>query len=156
MNFCLPIAAQHRLERLPPVRVEGAAEVGDRHAGEAAQHPVDQPRGKRPAPGVTTSDPAPARDVRAAVDSRDELRDVLGRVLEIAVHRHDDVAARADEPGVHRRMLAEVAPKAHGPYAPVCGMEPLQLGEAAVRRPVVHEHDLPRPPSSSSAAAARR
>ena len=49
-----------------------------------------------------------ARDVRALLDCRDQPRQVLGRVLEVAVHRHEDLAARANEPGVHRGVLAEV------------------------------------------------
>ena len=35
-----------------------------------------------------------ARDVRPALDRRDQLREVFGDVLEVGVHRDDDVAAR--------------------------------------------------------------
>ena len=49
-----------------------------------------------------------ARHVGAGLDRGDEPRDVLRLVLQVAVHRHDDVAARPREPGVHGRVLAEV------------------------------------------------
>ena len=111
VNFCLPITRQHRRHDVAAVRVERAAEVRDRRRGEAAQHPVDQPRGQRPAPRVVPGGAPAAGDVDAGLDRGDEPRDVLRRVLEVAVHRHDDLAAGANEPRVHRRMLAEVASK---------------------------------------------
>ncbi len=43
---------------------------------------------------------------------------------------------------MHRRMLAEVTPEADGAHTVVRGVEALELGEAAVGRPVVHEDDL--------------
>ena len=45
----------------------------------------------------------------ARVERVEQLRDVLRLVLQVAVHRHDQVAARAREPCVHRGVLAEVA-----------------------------------------------
>ena len=81
-----------------------------------------------------------------ASTAADELRDVLGRVLEVAVHRHDDVAARADEAGVHRRMLAEVAPEADGADArrrAACRRS--SSAKRAVGRAVVDEDQLEGP-----------
>ncbi len=112
------------------------------HLREAAQHPVDQARGQRAAPRVAPGGAAAARDVRAGLDRRDEARDVLRRVLEVAVHRHDDLAARAREPGVHRGVLAEVALEADGAHARVGLVQALEHGEAAVRRAVVDEDQL--------------
>ena len=106
--------AEHRLDGGAAVGVERAAEVGDLDAGEAAQHPVDQAARQRPAPRVVPRGAAAARDVVAGLDRLDEPRDVLRLVLEVAVHRHDDLAARAREAGVHRRVLAEVALEADG------------------------------------------
>ena len=59
----------------------------------------------------------PARHVGARLDRGDQARDVFGLVLEVAVHRHDDVAAGTREPGVHRGVLAEVPLEAHGVHA---------------------------------------
>ena len=134
--------AEHRGDGAAPVGVEGAAEVGDRHAGEAAQHPVDQARGKRAAPGVVARGAAAARDVGPVGERGDEPRDVLGLVLEVAVHRHDDLAAGAREAGVHRRVLAEVALEADGADARVGGVQPLDDRPGAVARAVVDEDEL--------------
>ena len=103
-----PDRAEHRLHRVAPVGVERAAEVGDVDAREAAQHAVDEPRRQRSAPRVVARGATAARDVVSRLDRLDQARDVLGRVLQVAVHRHDDRAARAGEPRVHRRVLAEL------------------------------------------------
>ena len=66
------------------------------------------------------------------------------RVLEVAVHRHPDLAARAHEACVHRRMLAEVALEANRPHALVGVVEPFELGKRAVDRPIVDEDQLER------------
>ena len=42
--------------------------------GEAAEHPVDEPRRKRAPPGVLATPPTTGRDVRAVRDRRDQLR----------------------------------------------------------------------------------
>ena len=136
---------QHRLDRLAAICVERAAEVGDGDAGEAAQHAVDQLRRERPAPRVAPGDAPTARHVGAGVDRRDEQRDVLRPVLEVAVHRHDDLTARPDEARVHRRVLPEVPPEADGANAGIGGVQTLELREGAVRRSVVDEDQLPRP-----------
>ena len=78
------------------------------------------------------------------LDRRDEPRDVLRLVLEVAVHRHDDLAAGAREPGVHRRVLAEVALEADGAHARVAGVQPLDRRPRAVGRAVVDEDQLER------------
>ena len=65
-----------------------------------------------------------------------------GLVLQVAVHRHDDLAARAHEAGVHRGMLAEVALEADGAHPRIVRMDPLELGEGGVGRAVVDEDEL--------------
>ena len=134
--------AEHRLDRTPPVRVERAAEVGDVDAREAAEHPVDHTGRQRPAPRVAPRCARPAGDVGAGLDRVDEQRQILGGVLEVAVHRHEDVAARADETRVHRRVLAEVALEPDRAHAPVGRVDALELGESRVGRAVVDEDQL--------------
>src|SRR5512132_3038132 len=138
--------AEWRLERRAPVGVEGAAEVRDRHAGEAPQHPVDEERRHRTAPGVATSVPPTARDVASVLYARDELRNVLRGVLKVSVHRDEDVALSPHETRVHRRVLAEVAlePDASDVLS-VGGVRFLDRGPRAVGGSVVHEDELPRP-----------
>ena len=79
----------------------------------------------------------------ARVERVEQLRDVLRLVLQVAVHRHDRVAAGAREPGVHRRVLAEVALEAHDAHARVALVERAQPREGAVGRAVVDEDRLP-------------
>ena len=136
--------AEHRRHDGAPVGVERAAEVGDVDLREPAQHAVDQARRQRAAPGVVPRRAPSARDVEAAVDGCDELRDVLRQVLEVAVHRHDDVAARPAQPRVHRGVLAEVPLEADRVNARVCRVEPLEHGERPVGRAVVDVDDLER------------
>jgi hypothetical protein len=70
------------------------------------------------------------------------LRQVLGRVLEVAVHCRDDRPAGAGEPGVHRRVLAEVALEPDAAHTLVAGVEPLDRREGFVYRPIVDEDQL--------------
>jgi len=134
--------AEHRLDRFAPVRVEGATEVRDRNTREAAQHAVDHTRGQGAADGVLAPAPASARNVVAGLDRLDEPGDVLGLVLEVAVHRDDDVPARPRQAGVHRGMLAEVAFEADGAHAHVGRVKAFEGSKRAVRRTVVHEDQL--------------
>ena len=144
MNFCLPIDAEDGSERIARVGVVGTAEVGDVGRREAAQHPVDELRGKRAPPGVFAP-PAPAGcDVRAVRDGADQLREVGGLVLQISVHRDDDVAAGANEARVHRRMLAEVALEANRLDPRVARVQSLDRRPGAVARAVVHDDHLER------------
>ena len=124
------------------MKAQPKSEIVD--AREAAEHAVDQSRGQRAPPGVAAGRAPAARDVGAGLDRGDEPRDVLGLVLEVAVHRHDDVAARAREPGVHRRVLAEVPLEADGVDARVGRVQPLELGPGPVGRAVVDEDQLER------------
>src|SRR5512132_982527 len=138
--------AEGRLERRAPVGVEGATEVRDRYSGEATQHPVDEERRHRAAPGVATGVPPAARDVASVLHARDELRNVLRGVLEVSVHRDEDVALSPHKTRVHRRVLAEVAlePDAADVLS-VGGVRPFDRGPSAVGGSVVHEDDLPGP-----------
>ena len=70
--------AEHRLDRLAAVCVEGAPEVRDVDAGEPAEHPVDEPGGQRPAPRVTPRRATAAGDVVPRLHRLDERGDVLG------------------------------------------------------------------------------
>jgi len=134
--------AEHRLDRAPAIRVEGAAEVGDADAGEAPQQPVDHAARER-APGRVAARHAPARGDVRPLERGEQLRDVLRLVLQVAVHRHDRVAARAHEAGVHRRVLAEVALEAHDVHPRVGVVQFPQPREGRVRRAVVDEDRLP-------------
>jgi hypothetical protein len=87
---------------------------------------------------------APRRDqVRALLHPAEELRDLLGLILEIRVHREDDRVAALVEPGRERGRLAEVPAKANDAgVLRVAHIERLEELRGAVPAAVVHEDDL--------------
>ena len=145
MNFCLPIAPSIGSTDVAPVRVERAAEVRDVDAREAAEHAVDHPARQRPAPRVVPrSGAGRSRRRRPPRPRRTSFGMSSGCVLEVAVHRDEDLAARTREPGVHRGMLAEVPLEADDADARVGVVQPLEPRERPVARAVVDEEDLER------------
>ena len=113
-----PDRAEHRRDDAAPIGVERTAEVGDVDVREAAEHPVDQPRGQRPTPGVVAGRATAARHVVAGVDRGDEPAGCpparFWRSPSIVTMIP---AASAAEACVHRRVLAEVPLEADRPDA---------------------------------------
>src|SRR6185312_856142 len=144
-ELLLPDRPEHRLDRAASVRIERTAEVGDLDACEAPEHPVDHARGQRTAERILPNAAPPARDVVARLNRLDEPRDVLRSVLQVAVHRHDDVAAPTRKPGMHRGMLAEVAFEPNRADTRIAAVQALERGKRPVRRAVVDEDELERP-----------
>ena len=68
--------------------------------------------------------------------------DVARIVLEIAVGRDDEAAARVREAGGERRGLSEVAPEADDAQPRVARLQRRQLLERLVRAAVVDDDDL--------------
>ena len=113
-------------------------------AGHPAGDPVEDLRRDAPRQRVAPLR-LPARDeVEALVELGEQPRDLGRVVLEVAVDRDDDVAARLREPGRERGGLAEVAPQADDAHVVVARVQPRQRGERAVGRAVVDEDGLPR------------
>ena len=104
-------------EQVGAIGLERAPEVLEVHSRHLPDQPVGNPRGK-PA-GQESVDPlrSPAvGKVVALVDLRDQPRDVLGRVLEIAVHGHNDLSTR--ERGIPlQELLSVLNSDAVGPHA---------------------------------------
>ena len=135
----------HRLDRIAPVGIEGAAEVGDGGTGQSRQQPVDE-AGRHPSQeeAVLTHHPPAAGHVGAGVDGGHQLGDVAGLVLEVAVHRHHDPPASACDAGVHGGVLPEVALERDHAHPRVAPVQLLQQRHRAVGRPVVDEDHLGR------------
>ncbi len=88
---------------------------------------------------------APADDdVVALVDLREERADVGRIVLQVAVHRHEHLAARLLDAGRHGRRLAVVAAELHDAHARVAARDLGGELERAVPAAVVHEDHLER------------
>ena len=66
----------------------------------------------------------------------------VGRILQVDVHRDQDVAPGVVDAGGERGLLAEVARQVDHPDAAVARAAVEQVGERVVARAVVHEHDL--------------
>ena len=81
-------------------------------------------------------------DVVALAPALDERPEQLGRILQVDVHRDQDVAARVVDAGGERRLLAEVAREVDDPQPAVTRAAVEQMGQRVVVRAVVHEHDL--------------
>ena len=133
---------KYRLDRAPPIRVEGTAEVGDIDVREAAEHPVDEPGRQGPAPGIFPAAPPPARHVAPGLDGGDELGEIGRRVLEICVHRDDDVPSSPHQPGVHGRMLTEIPLEPDTADVRIGIVEPLHDRPGPIRRAVVDQDHL--------------
>jgi hypothetical protein len=74
----------------------------------------------------------------------DELRDDLGRVLQIRVHDDDRVAPGMVESGGDGDLLAEIAAEGDGGQAPIGGADLAQRLQRVVLRAVVDEDDFER------------
>src|SRR5205814_213354 len=94
-------------------------------------------------PGVAALGLPTGDEVEALVELGEEARDLGRVVLQVAVDRHDDVAARVREPGHQRRRLAEVAAHPHDAYRIRARVQPGERRPGAVGRAVVDEDRFP-------------
>src|SRR5207248_5220142 len=81
--------------------------------------------------------------VGARAPALDQVGDQLGRVLQVTVHHHDDVALGAIEAGGQRLLVAEVAREEDDADPAVVLRQPLEDLTGAVGGAVVHQHELP-------------
>src|SRR5207247_2012918 len=92
--------------------------------------------------GVLAVLPPAAHDVDAAVERGNHWRDIARIVLEVAVRRDDDPAARVIESGGKGCGLAEVAAEPYHPQMRIDGLQPRQDLEALIRTAVVDDDDF--------------
>src|SRR5215213_6800577 len=123
-----------------------------REDAEVADAPIELEAGKQVEGGVEDARRMPLDEavaflgahagdgVEAALpDLGVEERDVLGRVLEVAVHDHVPVGTGVVDAGGERLMLAEVAAELHAADAPVLAPELLDQRPGVVGAAVVDE-----------------
>ena len=144
MNFCLPIEPSIGSMALRRYALNAQPKSAMSTPVKRRSMPLMNARRKRPPPGVAPRGARAARDVGAVLERLDQARQVLRRVLEVAVHRDQHLAPRPDEPRVHGGVLPEVPLEAHRAHPPVGRVEPLELAEGRVRRAVVDEDQLER------------
>ncbi len=117
------------------------------HAADARDQPVGEAAGQLASELLVLPVLAPSGDhVGSGVELREQLADVGGIVLEIAVHRDDHLAAGRFDARAHRRGLAEIEPEAdHVQLGPLRG-DFLKREEGAVAAAVVDADHFPRAP----------
>ena len=98
-----------RIDDVAAVGAQHAALVGHVDARDAAAHRVHRARADAPERIVVPLAAHAADVVAALVHLREQLGDLLGRVLQVGVQRHDALAAHALEARHDRHVLAEVA-----------------------------------------------
>ena len=98
-------------DQIAPVASERGAEVVNLDAADAADEQVgDTGRPAADDPFLALVPPA-AHEVVPLVELRQKRGDVLGKMLQIGVHRNDHVARGRRQAGLQRRGLPEIAPQ---------------------------------------------
>ncbi len=135
----------HVLQNFGAVRFKGGSEIAQIHVGGLRHQPVGDARGNLARDRVIQPVFAPAAgDIVAFLDFFKQRRDVLGRVLKIAVERDDHLALRLVKSGGERRRLPEI-PAQPDHFETRVGLDQVrQQIEAAVYGRVVDEDDLVR------------
>ena len=101
-------AAHDRVDHGAAVGAQHAALVGHLDVRRPLPHEVDELRGPGAEERVLPVQPEAADVVVARVDLREQLRNLLGRILQVGVERDDDVAAHPLERRHDRHVLAVV------------------------------------------------
>ena len=136
-------APHDRVDDRPAVRAQHAALVRHLDARGFFPHEIDQPRGILAEKRVLPVEPVSAHVVEARVDFLQQLRNFLGRILQVGVERHDHVAAHAFERRHDRHVLAVVAVEIdHARHVRPRRVLRLQESKRTVRTAVVGENDF--------------
>ena len=133
------------LEHFGAVSLERGSEIAQRDSRRFRHQPVGDARGKFAGDSVVDAFLAPAaRDVVAFLDLGEQRRNILRRVLQIAIERNDHVALRLIETGGKSGGLSEIAAQAND-FQTAVGFDQIgQQVEAAIRGRVIHRNDFVR------------
>ena len=128
------------LDDLAAIGLEGGAEVVDVDVAEDRHEPVGRARGNAAHDEVVAAMLAPATDdVVAFFQFGEEVGDLVGVVLEIAVHGEDEVALGVVEAGGEGGGLAEVAAELDDENPTVDGGDFFKQAVGAVAGSIVDE-----------------
>ncbi len=121
------------LKNVAAVRFERGAEVVDIDAADLGHHPVGNARGNAAHPEIVDAVLAPsADDVVTGSNLFQKDGNVVGIVLQIAIHGDDVFPARVIESGGKSCSLTEVAPQFDHRHATVDRRDLAQHGEGVV------------------------
>ena len=134
----------HLANHLGAVELEPAVVVVEPAAGQAADHPVEDPAGEHLVPRIVTGLLPAADHVGPLVEPAQEAGDLGRVVLEVGVEREDPVAPRCLESRRQRGRLAEVAAEPDRADPRILRGEFRQLAPRTVPAAIVHEDELER------------
>ena len=142
----MPLAHPVQDVQHPPVDEAKIADVDRRvEVGDDAEQPVEEGRAQSAEEGLALA-PAPYRvhDVVLFAPARDQLRDDLGRVLQVAVHDHDRLAGRPIEARRDGDLVPEVSRERQDLVPGVSPCEQGHQDRRLVGASIVDEDDLGR------------
>src|SRR5262249_39554745 len=132
-------------EDFAAIGFESCTEVVEVDAAEFGHQPIcGAARNLTHEPVIATGGAPAADSVVALFDFVEELGNLLGVVLKIAVHRYNDFAAGEIETGLKRGSLTEVAAKANQVHAAVVFINFRENFEGIVFATVVNKDELVR------------
>src|SRR5581483_9359002 len=103
---------RHEVQQVASIGFKRSAEVVDVDAAQLGHQPVGAARGEAAQHEVVDANLAPAgNDVEAFVNFLDEQRNIVGIVLEVAIHGEHVIALRVVKSRCEGGGLAEVAPQ---------------------------------------------
>jgi hypothetical protein len=131
------------LDNFTAIRLEGRAEVVDIDATERRHEHIRGARGDAAQEEVVSTLCAPAADdIVSLFQLREEVGDLLRVVLEVTVHRQDEVSLGVIEAGCKSGGLTEVATELYDEYTAVYCRDLLEEPVGSVAGAVVDKYQL--------------
>ena len=143
-NKAMEFAVERNLlENVAAIGLEGCAEVVNVDARNFRHHPVGDARRQTTHPEVVDAYFAPATDdFISGGDFFQEERNVVGIVLQIAIHGDDVLAAGMIKSRGQAGGLAEVAAEFNDSHAAIDSCDFAQHGESVIAGAIVDENDF--------------
>lgn len=139
VQFAIEVQA---VQRFSAVGLEAAIEIIQPHAGQLADDTVEE-LGRQGLVQRIVALVLPARDdVQAALQSSNKVRDLCRVILQVCVHRENDITGSHGKPGIEGGGLAEIATEPNKTDVLVLGTEGRQTAWRIVSGPVIHKDDL--------------
>ena len=139
VQFTIKADAAHDISAID---LESAVEVVQRHAGDRADRGVEEPAGKGLPQWILTT-LLPARDqIETLVELGQKAGNFRRVVLEIGVHREDEITRRRRESRCQPARLPEIPPVSQPNHSPVTLGEGLDCRPSSICRAVVDQNQL--------------
>ena len=135
------------LQDVGAVDLQPAAIVVDLDAGDLADQPVGNPGGDEPQHQAVLAVLAPAAEQveLPLLQHGDHCRNIVGIVLQVAVQRHQQPAARRVDAGLQSGRLTEIALQLDDPEVePFAGEFLASIDKRGVRRAIINDDQFPR------------